>query len=68
MVAEEGSHSIPSPEDWWSTVLGTGYRGTVEQLDPDERERVRVANLAVLRERGVSAVEANVLYAVVTKG
>ena len=32
-VAEAGAHLIPSPEAWWSAVLGSGYRGTLMQLD-----------------------------------
>jgi SAM-dependent methyltransferase len=42
---ENDAHLLPTPEAWWSLVLGTGYRGTVEQLDAASRERVRQANL-----------------------
>jgi hypothetical protein len=45
-------------------VLGRGYRGTVEQLSPEERERVRVENLNFVRRGGVRSVEANVVYGV----
>jgi hypothetical protein len=48
-------------------VLGTGYRGTVEQLDDEDRERVRLENLDLIRRAGVYSVEANVVYAVATK-
>ena len=44
--------------------LGTGYRGTVEQLDADGRERVRRENLDFIRQADVHLVEANVVYAV----
>jgi len=63
-VAEAGAHPIPSPEAWWSAVLGTGYRGTLEQLDETAHARVRTANLNYIRESGVRSVEANVVYAV----
>ena len=66
-AAEAGTHSIDSPEAWWSAVLGTGYRGTLEQLDAGARERVRVANLNFIRDAGVRAVATNVVYAVATK-
>jgi len=66
--AESGTHSIQSPDDWWTLVVGTGYRRTVDQLDAAARERVRAANLDFLRERGVRTLEANVLYALATKG
>jgi len=66
-VAEPGTHEIPSPEAWWSAVLGTGYRGTVEQLDASERDYVHTANLDYLRRSGIDRVEANVVYALATK-
>ena len=67
VVAEPGEHPIPSPEAWWSAVLGTGYRGTFEQLDAAARERVRHANLDYVRRSGIRAVETNVVYAVAAK-
>ena len=67
VVAEAGQHPIASPEAWWAAVLGTGYRGTLDQLDSAGRERVRAANLRFIRESGTSAVEANVVYAIARK-
>lgn len=67
IVLEGGTHPLPSPEDWWSLVLGSGYRGTIDQLDTESRERVRQVNLNVMRQSGVEAVEMNVIYAVATK-
>jgi len=64
VVAEAGEHALPSPEAWWSVVLGSGYRGTVDQLDPAQRSLVRAANLDLIRRRSIRAVEANVVYAV----
>ena len=66
-VPEAGEHPIPDPEAWWSAILGSGYRGTVEQLDAAQRERVRRINLDYIRTSGVKAVEANVVYAVAAK-
>jgi SAM-dependent methyltransferase len=67
IVAENRLHPVGSPEDWWAIVLGSGYRGTIEQLTPAERERVKEANLAFIRDGNISAVETNVLYAVAAK-
>jgi ubiquinone/menaquinone biosynthesis C-methylase UbiE len=67
VVGEDGEHPIPSPEAWWAAVLGSGYRGTVEQLDAKDRERVRTANLNYIRQSGINAVEANVVYATANK-
>jgi ubiquinone/menaquinone biosynthesis C-methylase UbiE len=62
--AEAGSQPLGTPEDWWAVVLGTGYRATIEQLDPESRDRVRDDCLRFIREAGVTAVETNVVYAV----
>ncbi len=67
VVLEAGTHPLCSPEDWWTMVLGTGYRGTIEQLDAESKERVRQDNLNFILEPGVSSVEANVIYAVAIK-
>jgi ubiquinone/menaquinone biosynthesis C-methylase UbiE len=67
IIAENRLHPIKSPEDWWTIVLGSGYRGTIEQLKGSEQERVKDANLAFIREAKISAVETNVLYALGTK-
>jgi ubiquinone/menaquinone biosynthesis C-methylase UbiE len=67
IAAEPGTHPVPSPEAWWSAVLGSGYRGTVDQLDPDTRERVRSANLDYIGRSGIRAVTANVVYAIASR-
>jgi ubiquinone/menaquinone biosynthesis C-methylase UbiE len=66
VVLEGGTHPLRSPEDWWTMVLGTGYRGTIEQLDAECRERTRRANLNFICGSSVSSVEANVIYAIAT--
>lgn len=63
VAAEMNSHVLDSPDDWWPMVLGTGYRGTIEQLDAEARSRVREECLEFIRETTVQSVEANVLYA-----
>jgi ubiquinone/menaquinone biosynthesis C-methylase UbiE len=65
--AVAGTHPIPSPDAWWAGVLGSGYRGTVDQLTPEARERVRAANAEYIQRTGVREVEANVVYAVARK-
>jgi ubiquinone/menaquinone biosynthesis C-methylase UbiE len=67
IIAENRLHPISSAEDWWTIVLGSGYRGTIEQLTPAERQKVKEANLAFIRDGKISAVETNVLYALATK-
>jgi ubiquinone/menaquinone biosynthesis C-methylase UbiE len=67
IIAENRLHPISSAEDWWTIVLGSGYRGTIEQLTQAERDKVKEANLAFIRNEKISAVETNVLYALTTK-
>jgi ubiquinone/menaquinone biosynthesis C-methylase UbiE len=67
ITPENRLHPINSPEDWWIILLGSGYRGTIEQLNPSEREKVKETNIAFIRDEKVSAIETNVLYAIATK-
>ena len=67
VIAEAGKHPVPSPEAWWSAVLGSGYRGTFDQLDTGGQQKVRDANLTYIRDSGITSVEANVVYAISTK-
>ena len=62
--AESDSQLLDTPEDWWPTVMGSGYRGTLEQLSDAQREHVKNENLAFIRKENICAVEANVLYAI----
>ena len=67
VVAETGRHPIPSPQAWWALVMGSGYRGTVERLTLEARDRVRAHNLAYVVDNRVAEVETNVVYAVASK-
>src|SRR6516162_2736557 len=62
-TAENRLHTINSPDDWWTIVLGSGYRGTIEVLTQAEQDKVKEAKLAFIRNENISAVETNVLYA-----
>jgi hypothetical protein len=55
-----------SPAAAWALVMGSGYRGTLEQLPEDARARVKARMLDHVAAHGVTAVETNVLYAVTT--
>ncbi len=67
VIAEDGHQPLARPEDWWSIVLGSGFRWTVEQMEPAAVERVRRANLKAIRERAADRVNTNVLYATAIK-
>jgi ubiquinone/menaquinone biosynthesis C-methylase UbiE len=65
--AESSVQTLESPDDFWTIVLGSGYRATVAQLNSDERERVRTATVNELLEHGVSSVETNAVFALARK-
>jgi hypothetical protein len=64
VVAEAGIQPLSSPDDFWTILMGSGYRGTIEQLDAAARERVRRATLDALAAENVRSVEANAVYAI----
>jgi hypothetical protein len=66
-VAESGWHPVATSADWWTIVLGSGYRGVVEQLTPAERERVRTTVLAAVARQDIRRIETNVIYATARK-
>jgi len=67
VTPEDGQQPLQCAEDWWTVVLGSGYRWTVEQMSEGERERVRAANVKTLWDSGTTSVETNVIYAAAQK-
>lgn len=56
--AEDHHHALESAEDWWTIVMGSSYRGRVDQLTVEQRERVRRACLGL----SVRALRLPVVY------
>ena len=67
VVAEAGTHLIPSADAWWSAVLGSGFRGTVDQLEAAALKHVYEANMSYIQASGISSVETNVIYSIAQK-
>ena len=67
VVPESGTHRVDQPDDWWSMIMGSGYRGTVEQLSETHYDLVRQANIDFISRENVTEVEANVLYGTAQK-
>lgn len=67
VLTESDTQPVNSPDDWWPMVMGSGYRGTVDQLSAADRERVRSENSDFIRGASVKSLEANVVYAVAIK-
>jgi ubiquinone/menaquinone biosynthesis C-methylase UbiE len=65
--AVAGSHTLRSPEDFWTIVQGSGYRATHDAMSVDERQAVRATCLAAIAERQITTIETNVVYARATK-
>jgi len=63
VVAEPGWHPLRAPEDWWTIVLGTGYRSTVDALSPLNRERVRISSIDGVRRADIRQIRTDVVYA-----
>ncbi|MEC4749443.1 class I SAM-dependent methyltransferase [Methylomicrobium sp. Wu6] len=67
IVTEQSIHPLHTPEDWWVLVMGSGYRGTLDQFEPNQLQRVKQANLSQLRAKSITGIEANVIYAIANK-
>ena len=60
-------HPIHSADDWWTIVLGSGYRGTIEQLTDAERDQVKTITLRRVDEANIREVHTDAVYAVSIK-
>lgn len=67
ITPENGSQTLRSPDDWWTIVLGSGLRWTVDQLGAELAGQVRDDNLQWAYENGINSVQMNVIYAIATK-
>jgi ubiquinone/menaquinone biosynthesis C-methylase UbiE len=63
VVAEPGTHPLSSPEDWWTIVLGSGYRSTVDALNAPVRELVRFSTVEEVRRQKIQEIRTDVVYA-----
>lgn len=67
VIPEFDRWPLRGPHDWWTIVMGSGLRWTMEQLSPEARARVRDRNQAYVRDHRVEWLACNVLYAMATK-
>jgi SAM-dependent methyltransferase len=54
IVGERGMHELPHPDEFWTIVLGSGMRGSLDPLPPDARERVRHRVLEFIEAKGIT--------------
>ena len=67
VVAESATHPLTSQAAALALIMGSGYRGTIEQLTAGERSRAEAHYLAELAARKTTEITADVLYAVARK-
>jgi hypothetical protein len=60
--AVPGQHHLDHPDSFWDIVLGSGYRGTVDALRPDQRDQLREQLLGELRSAGVTTLRTDVVF------
>jgi ubiquinone/menaquinone biosynthesis C-methylase UbiE len=63
VIAEPGMHPLNTPQDWWTIVLGSGYRSTVDALSPANREKVRIATVEAVEREKIREIRTDVVYA-----
>ena len=60
-------HILDRPADFWHVIMGSGYRGTVDTLDPEARTRLHhIVDEGLAAER-VLEISVDVLYGLARK-
>jgi ubiquinone/menaquinone biosynthesis C-methylase UbiE len=67
VVPENSIHLIHTPEDWWTIVLGSGFRWTIDKLGTETSLRVQNQNTEWIMSNNIKSIETNVIYAVAGK-
>ncbi|HKD76597.1 MAG TPA: hypothetical protein VKB76_13925, partial [Ktedonobacterales bacterium] len=67
ITPESGNQLLQSPHDWWTVVLGSGLRGTVDAMDGATATRIQDLTVNWVRDNNVQSIETNVIYAVASK-
>lgn len=65
--AVPGTHPLRDADDWWTIVIGSGMRGTVEALGPEAAARVRAVCTERIEVDGITEVPTNVVHAIATR-
>ena len=59
--------TLARPEDWWTVVLGSGLRWTVDQMSENDAAALRRASVHWVRDQNVTSFDTSVIFARVTK-
>jgi ubiquinone/menaquinone biosynthesis C-methylase UbiE len=60
---EDRDHPVRTPDDLWTIVTGSGYRGTIDQMTPAEQAQIESA----VRSIQAQAIRTPVLYSTATR-
>jgi hypothetical protein len=58
---QPGTQRLDRPDDFWDIIMGTGYRATVDALEPQQQARLRTEVVGALRTAKVSSVRTDVV-------
>jgi hypothetical protein len=67
IIGERGMHELRHPDEFWTIVMGSGMRGSLDPLPPDARERVRRRVLAFIEASGITELPVDAYYGRATK-
>ncbi|MGI9412371.1 MAG: class I SAM-dependent methyltransferase [Hyphomicrobiales bacterium] len=63
----EDSQPLSHPSQWWIIAMGSGYRGQINQLTPEQQKTVRSQTVQRLAGMGTEAVETSAVHAIARK-
>jgi ubiquinone/menaquinone biosynthesis C-methylase UbiE len=67
IVQVNGNQILQSPEDWWTIVLGSGLRGTVDAMDSTTATRIHAQTVGWVHDNDVKSIQTNVIFSTATK-
>lgn len=62
VVSDDTILPLPSPQEWWRIVRGTGIRRIMMELEPAAAERVRTSNEKWIRRHSLTTLTLGVNY------
>jgi ubiquinone/menaquinone biosynthesis C-methylase UbiE len=67
IISEPGTHELRNAEEFWTIVMGSGMRATLDRLPTDTRERVHRQVLEVIEANGITRLPIDVHYGRATR-
>jgi ubiquinone/menaquinone biosynthesis C-methylase UbiE len=61
------THPLGSPSDFWTMVLGSGYRATYDAMTDEEQHDLYSRTMRAVGEQHITSIQTNVVYARATK-